>query len=152
MRDNVSKLGTVQSGLAALPTNKNNITGQTINLTGYNAATLYIPAGTWTDGTHTFTIQESIDGTTWNNANVANLVAWQATSATVYTPVKNGQAQPAAISSAATAVNQRIGYIGDSSATPYVRVNVAVTGSPTTGAQYDCIWILGEPRNLPAAV
>jgi hypothetical protein len=157
MRDNVSKLGTVQSGLAALPTNKNNITGQTITLTGYNAATLYIPAGTWTDGTHTFTIQESADSSTWSNVAATDLVCWQATSATVTTPVKatdsnslpSGHSQPSAISSAGTAINQRIGYIG---AQPYVRVNVAVTGSPATGAQYDCVWILGEPRIFPAAV
>ncbi len=150
MRDNVSKLGTIFTGLAALSVNKVNITGQTINLSGYNAATLYILAGTWTDGTHTFTIQESADGTTWTNVAATDLVAWQAPGPTTYyPPQRNGGGQPAAISSAPTAINQRIGYIGGQ---PYVRVNVTVTGAPATGAQYDCIWILGEPRVLPAAV
>jgi len=157
MRDNVSKIGTIQSGLAALPTNKANITGQTVTLTGYNACTLYIPSGTWTDGTHTFTIQESPDSSTWSTVAAADLVTWQATSASNTTPVKatdsnslpSGHIQPSAISSAPTAINQRIGYIGGQ---PYVRVNVAVTGSPATGAQYDCVWVLGEPRIFPAAV
>jgi hypothetical protein len=159
MRDNVSKVGTVVTALAALPVNKINITGQTVSLLNYNAATLYIPAGTWTDGTHTFTIQESPDGTTWNTVANGDLVAWQATSATVTTAVKQpdgsgsglitGRSQPAAISSAATAVNQRIGYIG---AQPNVRVNVVVTGAPVTGAAYDAVWVLGEPRDFVAPV
>jgi hypothetical protein len=150
MRDNVSRLGTIFTGLAALPVNKANITGQTIYLPNYNAATLYILCGSWTDGTHTFVIQESPDGSNWTNVANTDLVAWSAPGSTVfYPPVRNGSSQPIAISSAATAVNQRVGYIGQQ---PYVRVIVNVTGSPSTGAAYDCIWILGEPRNMPSAV
>lgn len=149
MRDNVSKLGTVLSGLAALPVNKVAVTGQTIDLANYNAATLYIPAGTWTDGTHTFTIQESDDASTWNNVDPSDLVAWIAASASDKTPVRVGNAQPSVISSAPTAVNQRIGYVGGKR---YVRSNVAIGGSPATGAAYDLFWILGEPRFFPSAV
>lgn len=148
MRDNVSKLGTIFPGLG-LPVNKTNVTGLGTTLPNYNAATLYILAGVYTDGVHTFTIQESPDNTNWSNVANTDLVAWQAPSPTqFYPPVKDGNSQPQPISSAATAINQRIGYLG---AQPYVRVIVTVTGA-TNGAAYDCIWILGEPRNMPAAV
>lgn len=149
MRDNVSKLGTVQNALASLPVNKVNVTGASANLAGYNAASLYINAGTWTDGVHTFTIQESPDNTTWTNVAATDLVAWSATSTTSQYPSKTGFAQPNPISSAPTALNQRIGYLG---AMQYVRVTIAVTGAPATGAAYDAYWILGEPRLLPSAV
>ena len=157
MRDNVSFLGTVTTGLASLPVNKVNITGASQSLAGYDGATLYIPSGTWTDGTHTFTVQESADNATWTTVAATDLVTWQSTSATNNYPLKaldangynSGRVQPAAISSAATAVNQRIGYLGNQ---PYVRATVTVTGSPVTGAQYDLLWILGNSLVMPANV
>jgi hypothetical protein len=148
MRDNVSKLGRVFPGLG-LPTNKAAVIGPTIDLAPYNAATIYILAGTWTDGTHTLTIEESSDGTTFTAVAPTDLVAWRAASPTDATPVKVGNAQPLAISSADTAVSQRVGYLGGKR---YLRVNCAVTGTPATGAQYDVVIIAGEPRLLPAEV
>lgn len=151
MRDNVSRLGTAYTGLALPAANTSNATPSSgVDLANYNAATLYLLAGTWTDGTHTFTIEES-DSASSGFTTVANsdLVAWSATSASDYTPVKVGNAQITAISSAATAINWRVGYIGGKR---YVRVKVVVTGSPITGAVYDTFWILGEPRNMPSVV
>lgn len=152
MRDIVSKHGTIYSAFTP-PAHTGSLTGQTIDLAPYNGAMVYIIAGTWTDGTHTFTIQEAPDNGSgspgaWSNVATTDLITWTATSATVFTPVKVGNAQPAAISSAATAINQRVGYIGGMR---FIRVNLAVAGA-TTGAQYDVVVEAGEPRLMPAAV
>ena len=149
MRDNVSKLGTVFSwGLPAAKTTTT--TGAAIDLAPFNAATIYILAGTWTDGTHTWSIQESdSSGSGFTAVANSDLVAWSATSATDYTPVRVGNAQPTAISSAATALNWRIGYIGGKR---YIKVVNTVTGSPSTGAVYDVVVIAGEARVEPSAV
>ncbi len=161
MRDIVTKeTGTFFTGLAALPAFTATQNSPGVDLANYNGATIYILAGTWTDGTHTFHVQESNDnGVADAFADVAgtDLVTWQATSATVFTPVKindvnsvaNGHAQPAAISSAATAINQRVGYIGGKR---WIRMRTVVSGSPSTGALYDVIIQAGEARNMPPAV
>ncbi len=157
MRDIVSKLGTVRSALtsgtiAVLGSNTTR-NGSDINNANYNGVMFYIFPGTYTDGTHTFTIQEADDngsGAAGSYTNVAttDLVAWKATSTTDTTPVRVGNAQPAAISSAGTNIYQRIGYIG---AKQWVRISVTSTGV-TTGASYEAVAVLGEPRVLPAAV
>jgi hypothetical protein len=157
MRDIVSKHGTIRTALRSgtLPANGSNqtINGSDVNNANYNGVMFYIIPGTYTDGTHTFTIQEADDngsGSPGSYTNVANadLVAWKATSTTDSTPVKVGNSQPAAISSSATNVYQRIGYIG---AKQWVRLSVTSTGV-TTGASYEAVCELGEPRNMPAAV
>lgn len=149
MRDNVSKIGTCFPGLAALSAIKTTQTSPSVDLAGYNAATIYLLAGTWTDGTLTPVVQESDDNSTFAAVNGADLVAWTAASASDKTPVKVGNSQPSAISSAGTAVNQRIGYIG---AKRYIRVVTTVTGSPATGALFDAFIVAGEPRFFPASV
>lgn len=149
MRDNVSKLGTVVNALG-LSANKNNITGVSVDLSQYNAATVYIMAGTWTDGTHTFTIKESADNSTFTAVAATDLYAWIASAAGVSnSAVRVGNSQPAAISSAPTALNQRIGYNGSMR---YIRVDTVVTGSPATGAQYDVVIVAGEGKVMPSAV
>jgi hypothetical protein len=148
MRDNVSRLGTVVNALG-LSAVKTTITGPSVDLAPYNAATWYLNCGTYTDGTHTFVIQESPDNSTWNNVAATDLVAWSATSTSNTYPLRLGNQQPNAITNAASAVNQRVGYIGG---LRYVRVVDTVTGSPVTGCLYDSYWILGEPRNMPASV
>lgn len=166
MRDNVSKLGQVLFGppAANLPAFTANWTGQTIDLQAqpeYNAAALYIIAGTWTDGTHAFTIQEAPDNGsgspgTWTNVAATDLSRLQTANASGGLPITISSAgsQPASISSAATALNQRVGYLGgypSGGATRFLRVIGTVTGA-TTGAKYLPVWVLGEPRVFPAAV
>lgn len=156
MRDNVNKLGQVLFGppVANMPSFTASFTGQTIDLQQYNAATLYIIAGAWTDGTHTFTIQEAPDngGTPGTFTNVAStdLSRLETANAAGGLPITQASAgaQPNAISSAETALNQRVGYLGGQR---FVRVITTVTGA-TTGAKYGVYWVLGEPRVLPAAV
>ncbi len=150
MRDTVSELGTVFTGLGALPVIKTTQTSGWIDHANYNGATVYLLANTWTDGTITPVIHESDDGSADLGAvAVTDLVAWKATSATDYTPVRRGGAQPLAISSAATALNQRVGYNGGHR---YIQVVSTVTGSPSTGCGYDVIIVAGRPHNMPAAV
>jgi hypothetical protein len=149
MRDIVSEVGTFYTGLSNPPAIKTTQTSPTVDLQGYDGAQIYIICGTYTDGTLTPAINESSDGTTWTAVANTDLVAWTATSATNFTPVKVGNSQPAAISSAGTAINQRIGYIGGKR---YLQVVTTVTGSPATGCQYDVIIHAGRPRFMPSKV
>ncbi|SRR6266567_3402256 len=151
MRDIVTRdTGTFFTGLTALPVIKTTQTATSVDLEAYNGCTIYILANTWTDGTLTPVIEES-DASGSGFATVANgdLVAWSATSATDFTPVRVGGAQPTAISSAATAINWRIGYNG---AKRYVRVTTTVTGSPATGCGFDIIIQAGDARFKPPLV
>lgn len=161
MRDLVTKeTGTFFTGLTALPAIKTTQTSPAVAISNYNGATIYFLAGTWTDGTLTPVVQYTNDDGTgnpnsggWTTVPNADLVLWTATSATVFTPVRVGGSQPLAISSAATAINQRVGYVGGVQGTSdYLRVVTTVTGSPATGCTYDVIIQLGEARNMPPAV
>lgn len=152
MRDIVSENGTFYTGLTALPAIAATQTSPAIALAGFDGAMIYILAGTWTDGSFTPVIQVAPDNNgspgSWVSAPVADLVAWIATSPTNFTPVKVGQSQPAAMTSAATALNQRIGYIGNAD---WLRVVTTVAGA-TTGMTMDAIVNLGRPRFAPSAV
>lgn len=160
MRDVVSEVGTFDTGLTDLPVIKTTQTSAAISLVGYDGICFDILADNWTDGTITPVIQYTNDDGTgnpntggWTSVPVTDLVLWQATSATDRTPVKVGNAQPSAISSAATAINQRIGYIGGVQGTSdYLRIVSTVTGSPGTGMGYDVHVLRGRPRVLPAKV
>src|SRR5690349_16163873 len=124
MRDIVSEVGTFYTGLSDLPVIKTTQTSPAVSLMGYDGCQIYILADQYTDGTITPVIQVAPDNNgspgSWTNAPATDLVAWQATSTTNKTPVKlndsngnpTGNSQPNAISSSATAINQRIGYIG----------------------------------------
>lgn len=166
MRDIVSIHGTMYTGLG-LPAHTASVNGPAVALTGYNGALVYILAGTWTDGNHAFSIQVTNDNGSgapnaggWAAAPVIDLITWTATSPTNFTPVKaldsnglpTGNVQPASITSAATAINQRIGYIGGvQGVSDWMRVVTTVSGA-TTGAQYDVVIELGLPRVQPSAV
>lgn len=167
-RDNVNKIGTIiPAGAVAgsLPAVTATYTGATIDTMSqgvYNAATLYILAGTWTDGTHTFVFQEAPDvgnGTiaggvvgAWQNVgtnSINDMSKLETANVAGGLPISiTGPGQPAAITSAATALNQRVGYLGSYR---YLRCNVTTAGT-TVGAKYLPLIVLGEPRVIPAAV
>ena len=152
MRDIVTETGTFFTGLTDLPILKTTQTSVGTDLANFDGAMVYIFADQWTDGTFTSVIQESNDnGVLDAYAAVAttDLVAWKATSATSATPTKVGNAQPTAISSAATAINQRVGYIG---AKRWIRLVSTITGGPVTGMGYDAVILAGRPRNMPSNV
>lgn len=103
---------------------------------GYAALSLQLLAGTWTDGNHSFVIQESSDNATWTTVNVGDLLAGPGAGAGVFN----------AITSAPTAVNQVLDYIGR---LRYVRV--VSTDSGVTGAAYAVVGLLFAPAIYPAA-
>lgn len=97
---------------------------------GYAALTLMVVPGTWTDGTHGFVIQESDDNSTWSTVAATDLIGTFAS-----------------VTSAGTAIFQRVDYIGRMR---YVRVNNTVA-SATTGAVFGVTGLLFAPAIYPAA-
>ena len=86
---------------------------------GFNLGTaiknkFVIDVGAYTDGTHTFTIQDSPDGTNWTNVDSSLIVG----------------TLPTISSSAGQSQVYQIGYLG---AQPYVQIIDTVSGSPSTG-------------------
>lgn len=93
-------------------------TGASSDISDYHAASVIINAGAWTDGTHTFAVQESDDDSAWSAVATADLYGAN------IAPVIDG----------ATDDDQkyRIGYKGNKR---YLRVVSTVSGT-TTGAIY----------------
>jgi hypothetical protein len=158
-RDNVNKIGTVWPWVsgANLPANTASANGQSISIApgGYNAVAWYILAGTWTDGSHTFTVQEAPDNGSgapgaWNAVAATDLSRLETANVNGGLPITEATAgsQPSAITSAATALSQRVGYLGSQ---PWTRMITTVSGA-TSGAKYFVVCITGEPRVLPAQV
>jgi len=106
------------------------VNGASVDTAGYDSATAYVYPGTWTDGAHTPKLQDSPDNATWTDVAAAQLIG-----------------AFSAITSAGTAVNQKVGYVG---ANRYLRAVVTVAGA-TTGAVYTVPIILGRGRKLPQA-
>ncbi len=146
MRDIVSEAGTFYTGLTALPSITSTQTSPWVDLQGFDGAQVYILSGTYTSGTLTPVIEESNDASTPNTVAVTDLVAWSATSPTDHTPVKVGNAQPTAISSAGTAINWRVGYIGGKR---YIRLT---STSSSANLLFDATIHAGRPRFMPSAV
>lgn len=152
MRDIVTQSGiNLRLSLGAPAARTTTAAGTGVDLQGYDGGFMQIIPGTWTDGTHAIKLQESDDDVDGNYADVANadLIAWSATSATDFTAVRVGNAQPTAISSAATALYWRVGYLG---AKRWIRAKVTVSGSPSTGAIYTVLVARGRPALSPTAV
>lgn len=126
-----------------------------IDVTALNAGndglTIVVQAGAITDGTHTFKLQDSIDGgTTWVDV------------AAPYLQTPAGQSNAfTSTTTAGTAI--KFGYLGNpnigtiaNSATPtggkiLVRLVDTVTGSPVTGGYYTAVAVLGHAFALAAA-
>ena len=100
-------------------------TGAAADLQGYEGAMIQAVVGTITDGTHTLTVEESADGTTWTAVAAANLQG--------------------SFNALATNTNQKAGYLG---AKRYLRVNTGITGA-TTGGVYAVAVVRGNPRKAP---
>ncbi|NTU77323.1 MAG: hypothetical protein HGA90_05870 [Alphaproteobacteria bacterium] len=104
-------------------------TGAAVDLRGFDAAVIAVAFGACTDGTHTPSVQHSVDGTTYTNAAASDLDG-------AFVAVTSG--------SGANAV-QTVGYIGSQR---YVRVVITTTGA-TTGALSAANVLSGYPRHAP---
>lgn len=99
--------------------------GAAVDLQGYEGAMIAAIVGTITDGTHTLTVQESDDGSTWSDVAAENLQG--------------------SFTNLASDTNQKVGYHGTKR---YIRVNVTVSGAANGGA-YSVAVVRGNPRKAP---
>ena len=104
-------------------------TGTAVDLRGYDAAMIVVTFGAWTDGTHTPSLEHSMDNSSFTTCGTSDLDG-------SFTAVS---------SSAGNNSVQQAGYIGSQR---YVRVKMTTTGA-TTGAVSSASVIAGEPRNAP---
>jgi len=146
MARDITQLGSFYNQLSACPSITTTQTGPWIDLAGFDGGLIHIECGTYTSGTLTPVIQDSDDASTPTTAANADLIAYSATSATDHTPVHVGGAQPTAISSAGTAINWTVGYIG---AKRYIRL---VSTSSSANLLYDATGFTGRARIAPSRV
>jgi hypothetical protein len=105
------------------------INGTAIDLQGFNSAMMVFNFGTWTDGTHTPTVQHSIDNSTFVTCDTNSL---------------NGTL--ALISSGAGSNTvQKVGYTGGYR---YIRAVMTITGA-TTGAFSNAVVLRSHPSAGP---
>lgn len=169
MRDIVSETGTFDTGLTSLPNVTTTQTSPNIDVRGYDGCLFYLLAGTMTGAGGTMTpiinvAQDNGSGApgAWSAAPVTDLILWTATSATIRTPIRqplnnvlpngttNTTNQPMVITtaSAASQINQRIGYIGNAD---WLQIVTTQSGTVTAFA-YDAIILRGRPDYMPANV
>lgn len=129
MRDLYNDVGYTQSLAPAARNATANGTGVDVN--GFSGAVFVISVGTWTDGTHTFDMQESDDNSTFTSVAAGQL-----------------QGTEPVVSSAGTASKvYKVGYLGSKR---YLRVAVTVAGA-TTGAVYGAAIMTGHAATKPVA-
>jgi len=104
-------------------------TGASVDLRGFDAAVISVSFGAYTDGTHTPSVQHSVDGSSFSNVAASDLDG-------AFVAVSSG--------AGANAV-QSVGYIGQQR---YVRVVMTVSGA-TSGALSAANIMAGYPRNMP---
>lgn len=100
--------------------------GTGVDTANFGSCMIVWNVGTITDGTHTPSIQESDDNSTFTAVAAADL-----------------SGTPAALTSN---TNQEIGYTGRKR---YVRAVITVTGSPSTGGAYAALVVRGNAKSLP---
>jgi hypothetical protein len=127
-RDIDKEVATAYSIVPSLVDTTANGTG--VDLAGFTKALVLITAGVITDGTHTITLEDSDDNTTF--AAVAS--GFRSGSFTALT------------SSAGGSAIQEIGYLGTKR---YIRIVTTVTGSPSTGGIYSALVVKAGARTLP---
>lgn len=106
-------------------------TGSMVDLLGYESAMVVVHAGAWTDGTHTPSLLESDDDST-------------------YTTVGAGNLQGSFTAIAASGQQNQAFQVGYKGTKRYLKGKVTVAGSPSTGAQVGITIVKGNPRNAPA--
>lgn len=125
--DLVSHLEPLPSLAPAARTASANGTG--VDLANFDAAVALIHAGAWTDGTHTFELQDSDDNSAFTAVADAYL----------------GGTEPVVSSSGTASQIYKVGYNG---IRRYLRVVVVAAGT-TTGAVYGASIVRGKGRVKP---
>jgi hypothetical protein len=110
--DLYNEINAVQSLKPAARTSTAN--GTSADLQGYESVLIEINAGSWTDGTHVFEVQESDDDSAFTAVDSSELQGDE--------PTVDGAADDDQI--------YKLGYQGDAR---YLRVIVTVSGGPGTG-------------------
>lgn len=100
----------------------------------YEALELMLITGAWTDGAHSWQVQDSPDNTTWTNCPASSLLGAGAASGG-FTAVSSAAGQNAV---------QRCAYVG-----PQRYVRVVSTEAGTTGLVSGIVAVGGFPRNMP---
>lgn len=103
--------------------------GTSVDLQGYNSAMVVFNFGTWTDGTHTPSLQHSSDNVTFVTCDTNSMNG-------VFVAVSSG---------AGSNTIQKIGYTGG---LRYVRAVMTVAGA-TTGAAANAAILRGHPAQGP---
>ncbi len=119
----------VSTSLAPAARVNGTATGTAVDLRGYDGAMVAVAFGSYTDGTHTPSLQHSADGVSYSAVTAADLDG-------TFTAVNSGAGANSA---------QQVGYIGS---LRYLQVAMTVTGA-TTGALSAASVVLGYPRNAP---
>lgn len=120
-----TKIDIVQSLAPAARTSSAN--GVSADLQGYNAATVVFELGAKTDGTHTPSVEESDDDSSYSAVSASDLIG--------------------SISALSANSVQRVGYVG---AKRYIRGVLTISGA-TTGALSSVNVIRGEAGKEPLA-
>lgn len=127
MRDLYNDSGFTQSLAPAARTASANGTG--VDLYGYSGANIIFHAGAWTDGTHTFDVQDSDDNSSFASVAAGLLLG----------------TKPVVSSSGTASKAYKVGYLGTKR---YLRAAVTVAGA-TTGAVYGATVQVGHAATKP---
>lgn len=103
--------------------------GVTVDRSGFRTAMFVAHIGTITDGTFAFDPEESDNGTDWTNVAAGDLSG--------------------AFVNATSAADDRVQEVGYVGSKRYLRCNLTVTGSPSTGGAIGVSVVLGDARTLP---
>lgn len=128
-REIVNGLSAAQSLAPAARTS--DADGSGVDLRGFDSAMALIDLGAWTDGTHTFEVQESDDNSTFTAVADADLIGSE--------PVVDAADEDNTV--------HRIGYVGSKR---YLRVSVGVA-SATSGAVYGASILRGHAAQQPVS-
>lgn len=127
-RDIRSSLATAHSLSPATYTSDTD--GDGVDLRGYDSAMVVVHTGSYTDGTHTFEVQESDDNSTFSAVSDDDL---------------QGD-EPVVDASGDADSTFEVGYIGNKR---YIRVSVTA-GSTSSGAVYGASVVRGHAHQRPA--
>lgn len=109
------------------------INGDSIDRKFYESSIILLHIGTYTDGSHEFTLQESDDDSTWTDVDSSEVLGYDTTNDEYFTTLDDGTRDDTV---------EHIGYIG---VKRYIRMQVVTTGS-TTGAVLGLSIVQDYPR------